>query len=264
MSRVQCEANLDDICRRLEDYAVANLGGFSSARSVRATRLSESLFLAHSTADAKFSAICASRYLAPALNPGRAEVVLGTAGSVFFFVSPFRYPNTGCGLLFARTVELLHAEDGVASPFDSGGLLDVFTRPDMTESPREFLSRHELPVPQHRGYLARCMDTLFQRPEDYADGSGPRLQGPIGLSGGDQRCWTHEVRIPDRVFLHSGHLQAVFAPRARVAADRQIEGLFQWCATEGVDRIPFDIPSSRNGFEALQNECLAYIRRKLY
>jgi hypothetical protein len=77
-------------------------------------------------------------------------VVLGTAGSVFFFVSPFRYPNTGCGLLFASTLELLHTDDGVASPFDSGGLLDVFTRSDMTESPREFLSRHE----SQREYIA--------------------------------------------------------------------------------------------------------------
>jgi hypothetical protein len=70
MNRIQNEANLDELCRRLEDYAVANLGGFSAARSVKAALLSESLFLAHSTADAKFSAVCASRYLTPRLNSG--------------------------------------------------------------------------------------------------------------------------------------------------------------------------------------------------
>jgi hypothetical protein len=58
-------------------------------------------------------------------------------------------------------------------------------------------------------------------------------------------------------------LQAVFAARARVAADPEIEGLFQWCASEGVDRVFLDTPAG-NDFEALRRACLDYIRGKLY
>jgi hypothetical protein len=182
---------------------------------------------------------------------------------VFFYVAPFRYPDTGCGLLFARTLEFHRSHDGVATPFDSGGLLKVFTRPDPAEPPRAFLSRHELPIPEHRRYLGLSMSVLFHQPEDYIEGSDLRWPGPIGLTGGDRRRWTHEVRIPDRVFVRGSHLQAVFAPRSRVAAEPAIRGLFQWCDAEGVDRIAIDTPRE-NDFEALRRECLAYIRRKLY
>jgi uncharacterized protein with von Willebrand factor type A (vWA) domain len=148
-------------------------------------------------------------------------------------------------------------------PFDSGGLLRAFGRLHAAEPPRAFLSRHELPVPGHRRYLGLSMDVFFDKPEDYVEGLEPRLPGPIGLTGGDRRRWTHEVRVPDRVFVRGSHLQAVFAPKARVAADPEVEGLFQWCADERVDRISFDTPRE-DDFEALRRECLAYIRRKLY
>jgi hypothetical protein len=273
MSRHRWESNLDGFCRTLEDYAEKNAIRVPNPLSAAATRLSSSLYLAHSTSDAKFSDICADGYLASAthlaaqrnetLASGRTEVALGTADSVFFFVSPFRMPHTGCGLLFAASVESHSWDDGVATPFDSGGLLRVFTRPDPVEPPREFLSRHEFPIPEHRRYLGLSMEVLFDKPEDYIEDLDPRLPGPIGLTGGDRRRWTHEVRIPNRVFVRSGHLQAVFAPTARVAADPEVESLFQWCATEGVDRICFDTPSG-NDFEGLRRACLSYIRRGLY
>ncbi len=269
MSRSKWSANLDDLCRSLAAYIKADLreGLFGTA-----SRFSDSLFLSHSTSDSKFSAICRRGYLISAaglaaeggvsLSPASAEALLGTAGNVFFYVAPFRYPNTGCGLLFANTLESEHENGGVASPFDSGGLIDVFTRSDQAESPQAFLSRHELPVPEHRQYLGLCMNALFHKPQDYVDGSGPYRPGPIGLIGGDQRRWTHEVRIPDRVFLRGSHLQAAFAPKARIAADSDIEGLFQWCSNEGVDRISFDTPRG-NDFAALQRECVDYFRRKV-
>ena len=197
------------------------------------------------------------------LAPACAEVVLGTADSVFFYVSPFRYPNTTCGFLFAKSLESHYREGGVAAPFDSGGLMKIFARPNPEESPRDFLARHEMPIPEHRRYLGLSMAVLFDKPGDYFDGTDPLWPGPIGLTEGDHRRWTHEVRTPDRVFLRGGHLQAVFSPRARVATDPEVEGLFQWCAREGVDRILFDTPR-KNDFEALRQECLAYIRRKLY
>jgi len=269
----QWQTNLDGLCRSLEDYAQKNGIGVPNPSSGAAARLSDSLYLAHSTSVEKFSDICASGYLGSAarlaadrsesLAPGRTEVVLGTAGSVFFHVSPFRFPQTGCGFLFAKALESHRSDDGMATPFDSGGLLKVFTRLNAAEPPRAFLSRHELPIPEHRRYLGLSMEVLFDKPEDYIEGLEPRLPGPIGLTGGDRRRWTHEVRIPERVPVRDRHLRAVFAPRSRVAADREVEDLFQWCVGKGTDRILFDTPHE-NDFEALRQECLEYIRGKLY
>jgi hypothetical protein len=166
-------------------------------------------------------------------------------------------------MLFALSLESHHGNDGVASPFDSGALIEICVRHDPAEPPREFLSRHELPIPEHRRYLGFSMDVLFHEPKDYIDGVEPRWPGPIGLTGGDHRRWTHEVRIRDQVFVRGSHLQAVFATRARVAADPEIEGLFQWCAGESVDRIFLDTPGGTD-FEALRRSCLDYIRGKLY
>ncbi len=265
MSRSKWNANLDRLCKALEDYGRAEL-------PEAASRLSDALFLAHSTSDNNFSAICgrgsliSSALLAAergiSLPLTCAEALLGTAGDVFFYVAPFRYPNTGCGLLFAKSLESYYEVSGVATAFDSGGLARTFIRPDPAESPLAFLSRHELPVPEHRSNLGLCMNVLFHKPQDYVDGSDPRRPGPIGLTGGDQRRWTHEVRIPDRVFLRGGHLQAAFAPKARIAADPDIEALFQWCANESVDGISFDTPRG-NDFEALRRECRDYFRRKV-
>src|ERR1017187_1939833 len=272
MSRHQWQANLDGLCRSLEDYAKQNGIGVPNPSSGAAARLSDSLYLAHSTSGEKFSEICASGFLDSAarlaaargevLAPTRDEVVLGTAGSVFFYVSPFRYPNTTCGFLFAKARESHRSDVGMATPFDSGGLLGRITRPDPAELPRAFMSRHELPIPDHHRYLGLSMAVLFDKPWDYFEGTDPLWPGPLGLTGGDHRRWTHEVRIPDRVFVRGSHLQAVFATTAQVARDLAVRSLFQWCEGEGVDSISFAAPR-RNVFEALRRECLGYIRQKL-
>jgi hypothetical protein len=269
MSRPRWEGNLKELCRRLEDYAATN--GIVVSGPPEAERVSHSLFLAHSTASNTFSAICgdgqilsAERLAAArgiALKPDSAEVQLGTVDSVFFYLAPFRYPSTTCGLLFARSLEESHMDDGVATPFDSGGLVGWFTRPDPAEPLREFLSRHELPVPDHREYLKLSLGILFSTPMDYVDGSDPRSPDPIGLTGGDQRRWTHEVRIPDLVWLRSGHLQAVFVAASR-DADSEIDQFLEWCLTEDVDLITFDTPRG-DEFEALRGECIEYLRGKL-
>ncbi|SPF56479.1 hypothetical protein SBA4_870027 [Candidatus Sulfopaludibacter sp. SbA4] len=270
MDRRRCSANLGKLCQGLEDYAKANPSGIPSDPSGCAERLSDSLYLAHSTSDANFTRICASGYLVSAsrraasrgraLPPQRTEVLMGTDGSVFFYVSPFRYPNTGSGLLFAGSLELQHQNDGLATPFDSGGLLRIFTLPNSAESPQEFLARHEMPIPEHRRYLRMSMGQLFHKAEDYVEGLQPHRPGPIGLTGGDYRRWTHEVRIPDRVLVRSTHLQAAFAPLARTARDPEIRRFFGWCAGKGVDHIAFDTPRGRE-FETLQKTCLDYVRR---
>src|ERR1035437_2408693 len=174
MIRHQWQANLYGLCRSLEDYAKKNGIGDPNPSSGAASRLSDSLFLAHSTSGEKFSDICASGYLASAaslaaargesLAPACGEVVLDTASSVFFYVSPFRFPQTGCGFLFANPLECHRSDDGVATPFDSGGLLGRFTRSDPAELPRAFLARHGLPIPEHRRYLGLSMAVLFDKP----------------------------------------------------------------------------------------------------
>jgi hypothetical protein len=188
---------------------------------------------------------------------------LATANSVFFYVSPFRYPNTTCGFLFAASLESHYRDEGVATPFDSGALVKHLVRPNPAEPVRDFLSRHELPSTEHRRYLGLSMSILFAKPGDYCEGTDPRWPGPIGLSGGDHRRWTHEVRTPSGVFVRNGHLQAVFATTALVAQSLSVRRLFQWCDSEGVDSIAFAAPR-RNAFEALRRECLGYIRQRLY
>jgi Mrp family chromosome partitioning ATPase len=69
------------------------------------------------------------------------------------------------------------------------------------------------------------------------------------------------VRIPDLVWLRSGHLQAVFVAASR-DADSEIDQFLEWCLTEDVDLITFDTPRG-DEFEALRGECIEYLRGKL-
>lgn len=265
-------ANLDRLCQELETHAQSL--GIPMGPSPVAEKLSQSLFLAHSTADQKFAQIGAARCLSSnaklaaelgtTLAADCTEVVLGTSDTVFFYAAPFRYPNTGCGLLYARSLEKDYESTGAATPFDSGGLRRKMVRPDPAEPVQAFLARHELPIPGHRRYLGHVMTALFEKPADYVSGQDPRQPSPLGFTSGDERRWTHEVRIPRLVHVQgSAHLQAVFAPRARVAADPDIEALFAWCRIEQVDTVVFDA-SRGNDFESLRRECLGYIRRELY
>lgn len=248
-------------------------GGKNPQPSAESARLSAALYLSHGTSSSAFSSISTQGELLSQSelirlglrnpDPECAEELLGTGRFVFFYVAPFRYPNTACGVLFASALEEEHRNEGVAAPFDTGGLIRVFTRSDPSESPQTFLARHEVPLPGHRTYLALSMDIAFQQAVDYIEGRGPWLASPLGITGGDARRWTHEVRIPERVSLQTRHLQAVFAPRARVRASQPVKDLFQRCLANGVDTVMFDTPSA-DEFETLRNECLGYIRRKLY
>lgn len=272
MSRSQRERNLTRLLEGLDAYARDNGITAPNPPPPEAVTLSASCFLAHSTSDDSFAAICASNQLlspaelarqrGEALRPDSAEAILDTGKFVFLYAAPFRYPHTGCGLLFAVSLEHENREEGVATPFDSGGLKEVFSRADPAEAPRAFLSRHELPLPEHRDYLRQTMILLFGHPLDYLDGREPRWPGPLGLTGGDQRRWTHEVRIPERAWVQTGQLQAVFVRTALAAGDADIKKLCRWCELEGTDLIEFDTPRG-NDFEALQRECVAYMRQKL-
>lgn len=273
MSRERYVSNLSRLQQSLNDCASVNQVVVSDETAATAKKISAGLFLAHSTSDTTFSAICGSGRLASkarlarekgeTVSPECTECRLGTVDSVFFYAAPFGFRGTNCGLLFAPGMEAERKDDGVATPFDSGGLLkESVIRFDATEPALDFLSRHELSIPEHRSYLRRSMEMLFRVPDDYLAGQDPQLLGPIGLSGGDRRRWTHEVRLPSQVFLHNRHLKAVFVPTARVA-DPEIDDLLQWCIREGgVDLVFFDLPRG-DAFDALQRESLDYIRRKL-
>jgi hypothetical protein len=272
MSRAQREQNLRRLLDDLLAYGRNDAFGAPNPCLPEATSFSRALFLAHSTPDANFPAICGSNQLlcpqrlanlrGVALRPDCAEAVLGTGGFVFLYAAPFRFPETGCGLLFAAELEDEHRDNGVATPFDSGGLVKAFTRPDPIESAPAFLARHELPLPDHRSYLRQVMIDLFRHPLDYLEGRDPHRPGPIGLTGGGCRRVTHEVRIPDKVFVRITHLQAAFARTALVGVQPEVENLFRWCDLHGMDFVTFDTPRE-DDFQALQRECLAYIRTKL-
>ena len=272
MSRQRLELNLQDQCKRLREYLSAANGPGVSAPSTLARSLSRRLPVSHATTERRFAKACKDGNLFSAtvfaqranrqIPPTAIDVRMGTANCVFLYAAPFRYPNTACGFLFSPSIEEERKDDGAASPFDSGGLVEHVSFPTAFQSPKEFLLTHEFPLPDHRDYLGLTMDNLFQRPEDYVEGTPPQFGGCLGLAGGDSRMWTHEVRLPERVPLRGRHLQAVFAHRSLVAANRQIEELFAWCANESVDRVAFDGPGDGD-FEVLRRECISYLL-KLY
>jgi hypothetical protein len=195
---------------------------------------------------------------------GSVEAHLGTDDDVFFFLAPFRYPNTNCGLLFKASLEERHRGWGSATPFDSGGIVDgdKCRRLDATEPAIRFFERHQLPVPEHRSYLELSLVTLFAEPWHYIDGTDPKWTGPIGLSGGDARRWTHEVRIPREVRLDDGHLQALFVSVGSVEGDREIGLLDEWCRGQSIDTVYFDTPGG-GAFDAMRRSSIEYLRRRL-
>ncbi len=266
MSRSHWEQNLLRMQTDLADYVHAN--NVPRKNVQRAADLSQKIFLAHSTADESFSDICRSGYLlspnALASLPGRSakpdsvERQLGTADYVFCYAGPFAYPDTGCGFLFNVALETEYRDHSNVAPFDSGGLIRHFVRAIPGEPAVDFLRRHEMPAPEHREYLRESFEYLFAAPDDYVRSINPAWPGPIGLSGGDRRRWTHEVRFPNRISLRN-HLRAVFLPISRIA-DEPIAELLTWCEATDVDYIPFNACRD-DDFEKLLGACVDYIER---
>ena len=200
---------------------------------------------------------------------GPGNCALGTSNDIFFYVGPFRYPSTACGILLSHSIESDHVDTAKATPFDSGGLVHRLGRPDADESVSTYLARRELP-PDHRQYLSYTLTALFHSPEDYLEGTDPLHPSPLGLTGGDARAWTHEVRLPGRVMLWGNrHLQALFL-KATVANDPNVEAMLTWCQRDGIDLIylpselPNELPNERDGgFTVLQRRCRRYLREKL-
>jgi hypothetical protein len=272
-SKQRCEENLHRLRQDLTAYTVAQSIPIDAAKTASSHKIADSIFLAHSTSADSFDKICqdGARLLSPAqldkkgvkpLKPDAVEIVLDTTGYVFFYAAPFSFPSSAFGLLFAKSLEEADPDIGFASPFDSGGLAKCFQRPDMTEPPREFFLRHELPVPSYRAYLQESIGALFDDPFDYVAGAPPRFPGPIGLSGGEcRRRHAHEVRIPDEVRIRSPHLKAIFHP-LRWSVNQAVENLLVWAKAEGFDVVSFDA-DRQNVFEKLRSACIHYLRNNL-
>lgn len=272
MDRSRLEGNLNRLQQDLAAYAQEQNIAAPPATSTSCRKIADTIFLAHSTSDLKFETICNSgRLKSPAklhseglktLKTDAVELTLGTSEFVFLYAGAFSFPSSGCGLLFSRTLEAAHSADGAATPFDSGGLVNIFTRADMSETAAAFFSRHELPLFEHRDFLNDCLHLLFSAPYDYMEGIAPRHSGPVGLSRGDAvRRHTHEVRIPHEVHLRSPHLQAVFVP-LRLALLPEIEKLLTWCHAEGFDVETYET-DRQNDFAKLKTACIQYLRRHL-
>jgi hypothetical protein len=84
------------------------------------------------------------------------EIELSTDDDVFTHVGPFRFhhPHAACGFLFKPMVEQCPKtsnggiERPIATPFDSGGLVDHLLPNVSREQRIKFLRQHELPVPE--------------------------------------------------------------------------------------------------------------------
>ncbi|MBI5369424.1 MAG: hypothetical protein HZA54_20490 [Planctomycetes bacterium] len=158
------------------------------------------------------------------------EAVLGTQDCVFLFCGPPRYANPFL-LVFKPEVEMeIRAEEPVASPFDSGGLRTKMRPMDTDAQRREFLERHELPVPEYREFLASTLATLFDSPWNYLDGIPPDPLGPLDLTDGDARRWTFEVRFRTQLALDL-HLSAVLVPVNFATAQAKV------LASDGTDKV---------------------------
>ena len=195
-------------------------------------------------------------------NPSQnisVEVRLGTADYVFTFAGPLRYAGI-CGFLFDAGIEKIRSGDAIATPFDSGGLIDHFRPNDTDEQRVKFLQDHELSVPEYRGYFELVLATLFDSPWNYVDGTVPDRFGPIAFYGGDSRRWTFEVRFLNELLLESG-LVAVFLPVGIASTELLQEQLIKWDKI-GVDIIIYVAQTDGQGRDLLE-ESVKYIKSYL-
>lgn len=274
MSRSRWESNCSRLCKSLQVALAAKDSPSSPQPSADAEKLSKMLFLSNASKQETFREICRSGLIlsrahlakknSTQIPPDCAEACLGTTGYVFFYVGAFRYPGTACGFLFRPSLEQANQTDGCASPFDSGALHKHLTLPAGTSTPKDFHARHELPIPEHRELLALFLDLCFSSPSEYVNfttGAHP-VASPYGITGGDFRQFTHEVRIPDQVAIRSDHLEAAFVA-GRVTQHPEIEDLAHWCLTNNVEYRAISHPGKAD-FNRLRQEAINYINQKIY
>jgi hypothetical protein len=199
------------------------------------------------------------------LPPHQAETALDTADDVFFYLGAFAYPETECGFLFLPALEENHQSDGVSTPFDSGALVSKVSPPtDYPRSRVDFVRDHELPVSAYRDLLgrviadyARACGVYLRAPEEFKCECGFVREHPFGLTGGDRRTATFEVRIPSNVPLSPPHLHAVFVRNG--FEPRELAPLRR----AGVRIERFEPEPGADSSGALREACINFIQENL-
>lgn len=268
MRNSQLDQNLKRIINELAKHEPGHDGDKSKVEKIAWT-----VPLAHSTSTLNLTNIIASgKLISPqrlmqargeTLDPDNPtiEEILGTDEYVFLFASPFRYTASGCGFIFSVDLERTWPGPGEASPFDSGGLVGIFT--GFKGSAKDHLDKFRLPLYKHREYLAGKLRVFFPEPGAYIE---PNIgitdvHDPVtGLLGGDPRRWTHEVRLKDELEIHS-NLKAVFY-RKSSGGITDVEHFLVECQDQGVYTEAFEAPRDLE-FDVMLNCCCDYIKRNI-
>jgi hypothetical protein len=240
-----------------------------AARASDAKAMAKKLPLSHAAGEDTLVKILQSGALlsqtAVGLPPHKAEADLDTADDVFFYLGAFAYPDTECGLLFLPALEADHQSDGVSTPFDSGALVNKVSPPSAYTGNRVgFVRDHEMPVSAYRDLLgrviadyARACGVYLRAPEEFKCECGFVREHPFGITGGDWRAATFEVRIPKQVPLSHPHLHAVFVRNG--FEPRELAPLRR----AGVRIERFEPDPGADSFGALREACISFIQEKL-
>lgn len=264
--------NLERLCREITDLHGGERSNPDSDDGKLCRCLADRMPFSHATSLDTFGKVCDAGELLSLeklhADPGfdwsahPVETTLNTRSCVFVYAGPFRYPGTACGFLFRPGLAEARRDDGVATPFDSGGLLHHHGPPG-NEDPLAFLRRHDLPLPEYREYHMLVLDLLFDDPWHYVDGVAPARDGPMQFvvkPTTDARRWTFEIRLQDRLPVKP-HLQAIFVPNTVLGMPSGTK-MCSWCRAGGVDIIDYHAERAANkaNFRELQRRSESYIR----
>jgi hypothetical protein len=122
-------------------------------------------------------------------------------GDCLYFFAGHACPDFG-GLVLAYAAEMADADDGDATPFDTGGLSLGFVHArdlDKGETRTEYCRKFVVGLGAWRRDAASYIDEYFASPAEYVNGSAPVRDDPSGRlrhpKNDDRRAWTWEVRI---------------------------------------------------------------------
>ncbi|UCD57677.1 MAG: hypothetical protein JSV16_00795, partial [Candidatus Hydrogenedentota bacterium] len=113
-------------------------------------------------------------------------------------------------------------------------------------------------------YLAGKLRVFFPEPVAYIEPNTTiDVSDPVtGLRGGDERRWTHDVRLKDELDIHS-HLEAVFYRQSDGAfTETDVADFLVECQDRGVYTEAFEAPRDL-AFDAMLNCCCDYIERSI-
>jgi len=122
-------------------------------------------------------------------------------GDCLYFFAGHACPDFG-GLVLAYAAEMADADDGDATPFDTGGLSLGFVHArdlDKGEAKAEYCRRYIVGLGVWRREAGAYFDEYFASPTEYVSGAVPVRDDPSGRlrhpKNNDRRAWTWEVRL---------------------------------------------------------------------